>query len=201
MQQILIFLATLLITLVTSFSPAPTMAESDAQQVYISYATPNQSLMNLSRSTNFDLARNAPRQSKINIDLMSGSSIQNIYSNTANRANLQGLDSYLKEPTPSDDPAFISSVKRIEGIAKTGVPTTAYLIYPGTSNKRSLAIVNQVANDIARLKPRRLKIYLLGLSPDTKIGTVAAFKPIANNLMGSCTATYSHCRDFVFAVR
>lgn len=177
------------------------MAESDVQQIYISYATQNQSLMNLSRSTEFDIARNAPRQSKINVDLMSGSSVQNIYSGTANRANLQGLDSYLKQSEPSDDGALISTVKRIEGVAKTGLATTVYLIHSGTKSTRTLAVITQVANDIARLKHRRLKIYLLGLSPDMKIGTVAAFKPIANHLAGSCTANYAHCRDFVSAVR
>lgn len=171
------------------------------QQIYTVYALLNSKQVESARNTNYEIAKNAPRDSTINVDIMTGNGVSNLYSTVANRSELQHLDPRLQQAIPSTDLALLASVKRILELAKTGEPLTAYIVHPGTSNPKTLAAIKQIAQEIATTKNKHLKMYLMGLLPDRKIATVSAFNPIAKQLGGSCTDDYSQCRAFIADLR
>jgi hypothetical protein len=177
-----------------------TSDNSDKKQAYISYSLGDNKSTDFARNANYEIANNSTPNMGLNIDIMAGDGVKNIYSTSANRPEVQDLDKLLQQESASNDLALIAAVKRIQELAKTGEPLTAYIVHPGTSDPNTLAEIKHIAEEIATSGNKQLKIYLLALSPAHKIPTVAAFKPIAAQMSGSCINEYSQCHAFINAL-
>jgi hypothetical protein len=167
------------------------------EHIYVAYQIKDRSYMKFVRNANYEIGKNTNPKQQINIDIMIGDRVNNIYSTTAERTNIQQLDPLLKEISPADERAFIASVKRIQEILKSSDNLSAYIVFSGSSDPKTLKAIASICQQIAGQNHKELKIYLLGLSPENKILTTAAFEAIAPNMKGSCIANYQQCRQFI----
>ncbi len=200
MRSVSAFNSLLLFGICSILTSCNSSAADSPQQVYVSHSIGDNKAIEFARNANYEIAKNIAPDRTLNVDIMSGDRVKNIYSTHADRGKIQHLDNLLQQVETSNDRAFIASIKRIQELDKNARPLTVYILYSGTSDRNTLTEIQQIAAEIAKSGNKRLKIYLLGLSPANKIPTVIAFNPISEQMGGSCIDDYSQCRGFIDAL-
>jgi hypothetical protein len=170
--------------------------ETISQEVYVAYQVNTPQAVKLASYFNYDLSRNLKPEHRLNVDLMHDEKVENLYSNSAEQGEVQHLNQDL-HLTASGDEALIQAVQRVKSLVKQNGgkrPLDAFIVSEGTSNPATIRTIQQITQTI---EPQaRTRLYLIGLTPENKLATSAAFRPVQAIVMGSCTNNYGQCRGF-----
>jgi hypothetical protein len=165
---------------------------------YGGFATGDDTSREFAQNALYETSRLLPPRMNINIDLLIGNSIQNIYSGANDIHGLRNLYDRFKIH-PSTDRALIQTFNRIRELVKSQPSTLlkAYIVTPGTLSPNTLSKINAIASEIASYKTYKLELYVMGLKQGNKIQTIKALHPIAASLAGSCVDNYTLCRPLI----
>lgn len=172
-----------------------TNSESD---VYVAYQVNTPVAVKLATYLNYDLSRQLNSEQRLNVDVLQGERIENVYSNLAQPSDMQQLNQYF-HLLASDDTALVQAVQRVANLAaqKGQHRLNALIVTTGTSNPTTIKAIQSITQKMADQKLGNVQIYLMGLTPTNKLSTSAAFHPVRSLIGGSCTNDYSQCRPFV----
>jgi hypothetical protein len=182
------------------FLPFDRAAKTSSQSVYVAYQTNSIEATKLAAYVNYDLSRILQPEQLLNIDLLSGNGIKNIYSLASASSEIRKLHQYFDRPVASSDAALLKAVKRVRDLAekkKAGDRLDVLLVGEGTSDRDTIDSIQNITQEMVEKKLTNVRIHLVGLSPNNKIPTSAAFNPIRSSIAGSCTNEYSQCRSSI----
>jgi hypothetical protein len=170
--------------------------ETTSKEVYVAYQVNTPKAVKLASYFNYDLSRSLKPEHHLNVDLMRDAQVENLYSNSAEQGEVQSLNQKL-HLTASRDKALIQSVQRVKSLVKRNggkQPLDIFIVSEGSSNPATLKTIQYITQTIEPHTKTRL--YLIGLTPENKLATSAAFRPVQASVMGSCTNSYGQCRIF-----
>jgi hypothetical protein len=176
--------------------PCCNSIETASKEVYVAYQVNTPEAVKLASYFNYDLSRSLKPEHHLNVDLMRDVRVENLYSNSAEQGEVQYLNQKL-HLTASRDEALIQSIQRVKSLMKHNAgkqPLDIFIVSEGSSNPATLRTIQHITQTI---KPHeKTRLYLIGLTPENKLATSAAFRPVQAIVMGSCINSYGQCRIF-----
>ncbi|MER3491068.1 MAG: hypothetical protein C4323_01295 [Mastigocladus sp. ERB_26_2] len=152
------------------------------RKIYIALQTNSPEMTDFVQSF-LDLAARQTNNQLTSIDLFAGDKVENLYSQTASRRQLQELIEYLNTQ-PSSDKALIQAMQRFKDEVEQNPtrPIYGYIVTQGTADPASLAAIRQICEKLTQTDSNKAHLFIIGLAKENRLPMSKAFAPMRKNM-------------------
>ena len=149
------------------------------RKIYIALQTNSPEMTDFVQSF-LDLAARQTNNQLTSIDLFAGDKVENLYSQTASRRQLQELIEYLNTQ-PSSDKALIQAMQRFKDEVEQNPtrPIYGYIVTQGTADPAS---IRQICEKLTQTDSNKAHLFIIGLAKENRLPMSKAFAPMRKNM-------------------
>ena len=133
--------------------------------------------MSFAREVMHEAKRGASSNNTLVVDLLSGDTVSNVYSDRSKASNVHEVTETLTKVT-STNQALVQAVKRTSELGKSGKEVRAVVLAPGTCDSTILAAISDEAANVSV----NTRLYILGITAQNRLCMSHAFRKMPDRI-------------------